>query len=174
MPDPMTFIRTLSPLDTMLAGIARAVRENEAERPRRVGDAIAAFAARDDLLAGRDCPCCPEHYVRHLLHDNPAGAYAVVALVWRPGQMSPVHAHKTWCALAVHQGVLSETTYEPGEPPLPTATRLLGPGDASHGMADPRLIHRIANLSCRTAISIHCYGTGFEQFAQGVNHIHAA
>ena len=174
----MTYIRTLSALDTMLAGIAQlvrgAARAAEAERPRRVGEAMAAFAAQADLLAGRDCPCRPESYVRHLLHNDPHGQYAVVALVWRPGQMSPVHAHKTWCALAVHQGVLSETYYEPGEAPWPTATRLLGPGDASHGAADPGLIHRIANLSCRTAISIHCYGTAFERFADGVNDIHAA
>jgi predicted metal-dependent enzyme (double-stranded beta helix superfamily) len=171
----MTYIRTRPPLDTMLAGIAAAAREPIEARPGAVAAAIVAFAADPTLLADVDCPCCPDRYVRHLLGADPEGRYAVVALVWRPGQMSPVHAHRTWCALAVHQGTLTETYYEPGEEhPIPTATTLLRPGEGSHGAADPRLIHRIANLSCRTAISIHCYGVGYDRFGSDVNEVHAA
>jgi predicted metal-dependent enzyme (double-stranded beta helix superfamily) len=169
----MTYIRPRPSLETMLSAIATAARREEAERPRAVAEAIAAFAADPLLLEGRDCPCCPDRYVRHLLHADPAGGYAVVALVWRPGQMSPVHGHKTWCAFAAHQGVLTETFYTPGDPPVPSATRLLAPGAAGFGAADPRLIHRLANLSCRTAISIHCYGVAFERFGADVNEVHA-
>jgi predicted metal-dependent enzyme (double-stranded beta helix superfamily) len=172
----MTFIRTRPPLETMLAGIAAAARQETALRPAAIAEAIQAFAAEAGLLAGLDCPCCPDRYVRHLLQDG--DGYAVVALVWRPGQMSPVHGHRTWCALAVHQGTLTETHYEPAPDadgvPQPVATRLLRPGEGSHGPADPKLIHRLANLSCRTAISIHCYGVGFDRFGQDVNEIHSA
>ena len=170
----MTYIRTLSPLETMLAGIAQAARGPASLRPGAVAEAIGAGAGREDLLAGKDCPCCPERYIRHLLHSDAEAGYAVVALVWRPGQMSPVHAHRTWCALAVHQGVLTETYYAPGDPPIPQATKLLRPGEGSHGEADPALIHRLANLSCRTAISIHCYGVAFERFGADVNEVLAA
>lgn len=107
----MTYIRTRTPLETMLAGVAAASRRKLEERPAAVAEALAAFAAEPTLLAGHDCPCSPDRYVRHLLHSDPAGGYAVVALVWRPGQMSPVHAHKAWCAFAVHEGVLTETYY---------------------------------------------------------------
>jgi predicted metal-dependent enzyme (double-stranded beta helix superfamily) len=162
----------------MLAGIAAAARMPLPVRPQAVAEAIEAFAIDPTLLHGLDCPCCPESYVRHLLHSDPQGGYAVVALVWRPGQMSPVHAHKVWCALAVHQGTLTETWYTPAEAaedaPQPHATHLMHPGQASHGAADPRLIHRLANLSCRTAISIHCYGVAFDRFGQDVNEVHAA
>jgi predicted metal-dependent enzyme (double-stranded beta helix superfamily) len=170
----MTYIRPRSALDTMLAGIAAAARQEDAARPAAVAEAIAAFAADPLLLQGRDCPCNPDRYVRHLLHADPEGGYAVVALVWRPGQMSPVHAHKAWCAFATHQGVLTETYYEPGDPPVPQATKLLAPGASGHGPADPRLIHRLANLSCRTAISIHCYGVAFDRFGSDVNEVFAA
>lgn len=174
----MTYIRTRPPLETMLAGIAAAAKRPLDERPAGVAAAIAAFAADPALLADKECPCCPDRYVRHLLHSDPDGGYAVVALVWRPGQMSPVHGHRTWCAFAVHQGTLTETYYDPAtEPdglPQPSGTRLLRPGDANHGAADPRLIHRLANLSCRTAISIHCYGVGFDRFGAEVNEVHAA
>ncbi|WP_372619641.1 cysteine dioxygenase [Falsiroseomonas sp.] len=170
----MTFIRPRNALDSLLAGIAGASRLEPARRDRAVAQAIAAHVARPELLEGRDCPCCPDQYVRHLLHSDPEGGYAVVALVWRPGQMSPVHAHRTWCAFGVHQGVLTETYYAPGEPPVPCETRLLAPGATGNGPADPRLIHRLANLSCRTAISIHCYGVAFDRFGAEVNEVFAA
>ena len=170
----MTYIRRRTPLATMLAGIAAAARIGGAERPGAVAEAIGAGVTDPALLEGRDCPCSPERYVRHLLHADPDGGYAVVALVWRPGQMSPVHGHRTWCALGVLSGVLTETFYEPGAPPLPASTRLLAPGATSFGAADPRLIHRIANLSCRIAVSVHCYGVAFDRFGQDVNEVHAA
>ena len=170
----MTYIRPRTALETMLAEIAGAARRPLAERDGAVAAAIGAFVAEPGLLDGRDCPCCPERYVRHLLHSDAEAGYAVVALVWRPGQMSPVHAHRTWCAFGVHAGVLTETWYAPGDPPQPTATRLLAPGATNHGPADPRLIHRLANLSCRTAVSIHCYGVAFDSFGTGVNEVLAA
>jgi predicted metal-dependent enzyme (double-stranded beta helix superfamily) len=165
----MTYIRPRTALETMLAEIAQAARRPLPDRDKAVAEAIGAFVTRADLLDGRDCPCCPDRYVRHLLHSDPAAGYAVVALVWRPGQMSPVHAHRTWCAFGVWQGVLTETHYAPGDPPVPQATRLLAPGATGQGPADPRLIHRLANLSCRNAVSIHCYGVGYERFGADVN-----
>lgn len=171
---PMTYLRPRTALETLLAGIARAADAPLAERDAAVAEAIGGVVLRADLLDGRDCPCSPDRYVRHLLHTDPAGRYAVVALVWRPGQMSPVHAHRTWCAFGVHNGTLTETYYEPGDPPVPVATRLLAPGATNHGPADPRLIHRLANLSCRTAISVHCYGVGYDRFGADVNEVHAA
>jgi predicted metal-dependent enzyme (double-stranded beta helix superfamily) len=165
----MTYIRPRTRLDTMLAEIAAGARRPVEDRHAAVAAAIGAFVACDGLLDGRDLPCCPDRYVRHLLHADAAGGYAVVALVWRPGQMSPVHAHRTWCAFGVHRGVLTETWYTPGDPPVPQATRLLAPGGTGQGPADPRLVHRLANLSCSTAVSIHCYGAAFERFGADVN-----
>jgi predicted metal-dependent enzyme (double-stranded beta helix superfamily) len=167
----MTYIRPRTALETMLAEVARAARSPLAARHEAVAQAIGEFVRRPELLDGRDCPGSPDRYIRHLLHADPAGQYAVVALVWRPGQMSPVHAHRTWCALGVHQGVLTETYYTPGDPPVPAASKLLAPGATSHGPARPDLIHRLANLSCRTAISVHCYGVAFDDFGRGVNEV---
>lgn len=167
----MTYIRPRTALETMLAEIAAAAGRPAGEREGAVAAAIGACVTRPDLLDGRDLACSPDRYVRHLLHADPGGAYAVVALVWRPGQMSPVHAHRTWCAFGVQAGVLTETFYAPGDPPVPRATRLVAPGATGHGPADPALIHRLANLSCRTAVSVHCYGVGFDRFGADVNHV---
>jgi predicted metal-dependent enzyme (double-stranded beta helix superfamily) len=154
-------------LDAMLDAIAEAASTPLPQRPAAVAAAIARHAAQPNLLAGRDCPCNPDRYIRHLLGEGPG--YAVVALVWRPGQMSPVHAHRTWCALGVHAGTLTEHFFTSGTPPRPSAAILRRPGETSHGGADPDLIHRIANCSAETAISIHVYGVAHDELAQGVN-----
>jgi predicted metal-dependent enzyme (double-stranded beta helix superfamily) len=172
----MSFV-SRKPLRLMLDSIAGIVAGTpEQERTAALAEAIAAHVADPTLLAGLDCPCGEERYARHLLHEDSAAGYAVVALVWRPGQMSPVHAHRSWCSLGIHRGTLTETYYEAqeGAPPEPSATRLLRPGDTSHGVADPRLIHRLANLSCDTAVSLHCYGVVFERMATDLNLVLAA
>jgi predicted metal-dependent enzyme (double-stranded beta helix superfamily) len=156
-------------LDRMLHAIAAAAREPLAHRPRAVAEAMAPHLADPALLAGRDCPCCPDRYVRHLLHADRDGEYAVVALVWRPMQMSPIHAHRTWCAFGVHRGVLTEHHYAPGAPPQPLAAHLRRPGETCHGPADPDLIHRLGNCAAEEAVSIHVYGVPYEQFGDQVN-----
>ncbi|MDJ0389633.1 cysteine dioxygenase family protein [Roseomonas sp. E05] len=172
----MSFIAPRSALDAMLADIAVAARADLAERPRRVAEALGAHVLNPDLLAGRPCPCCPERYIRHLLHADPAGGYAVVALAWRPGQMSPVHAHRTWCAFGVHRGILTEGHYRAGGggEPMQCGSALRPPGATCHGAADPELIHRLANLGSAEALSIHVYGVPFERFGQDVNLVYAA
>ena len=171
----MNLILTRSPLDTMLSEIAAAVRGAPARRHAAVAEAIGQAVLDPCLLERHDCPCSPTSYVRHLLYADDAAGYAVVALVWRPGQMSPVHAHKTWCALGVHRGTLTETFYAAGEnDPVPTHTRLCPPGTISCTPPDPGSIHRLANLSCREAVSIHCYGAAIERMAEEVNLVYSA
>jgi predicted metal-dependent enzyme (double-stranded beta helix superfamily) len=47
----------------------------------------------------------PATYRCHLLHAEPDGSFSVVALVWRPGQATPIHDHVTWCVfVAGRQG----------------------------------------------------------------------
>jgi len=166
----------LPALHAMLAGIALAVRAASADRPRAIAEAIGAHVGDPALLAGLDCPCSADRYTRHLLHADPDGGYAVAALVWRPGQMSPVHAHRTWCAFGVHRGVLTESFYDFGADdalPRPSGAALRRPGEVGHGPPDPRVIHRLANLSCREAVSIHVYGVRYDRFGSAVNEVYA-
>lgn len=158
----------------MLAGIHQAATGSADGRPNRVAAAIEPYLGDPELLAGISCPSCPNSYIRHLLHADPGSRYAVVALIWQPGQMSPVHAHRTWCALGVHHGVLSEAFYDlptGNMPPQQSGAVLRGRGATSCGPADLGLIHRLANLGTTEAVSIHVYGASFDRFGQDVNHI---
>lgn len=170
----MLAVAALTSLDALIAAVTRAARAPEAERPRAVAEAMAPHAADPGLLAGHPCPCDAARYVRHLLHEDTEGRWAIAALVWRPGQMSPVHAHNAWCAVAVHRGVLAETFYAlASDIPVPTGIALRHPGDSSFGPACAEAIHRLANLGTETAISIHAYGLPYARFCTDLNRIHA-
>jgi 3-mercaptopropionate dioxygenase len=53
----------------------------------------------------------PDGYRCHVLHVEPDGAFSVTAMVWRPGQVTPVHDHVTWCVFGVIQGIEYEELY---------------------------------------------------------------
>jgi 3-mercaptopropionate dioxygenase len=165
----MNYMPARAALDAMLAEIAEAARVPLEGRPQAVARAIGMHVASPALLAGVPTPCCAERYIRHLLHEDAAGGWAVAALVWRPGQMSPVHAHRSWCAVGVHRGVLAESHYRPAAIPVPTGLQLRHPGETTYGGADPNLIHRLANLGCEIAISIHAYGLPYARFCTDLN-----
>ena len=98
----------------------------------------------------------PDDYRGHTLHVEPDGSFSIVALVWRPGQLTRIHDHVTWCVFGVIQGVEHEELFD-------ADLNLVGRsenhvGDVS-GFAPPGDIHRVHNTGETTAISIHVYGT---------------
>lgn len=162
-------------LDQMLADIEIAARNEASVRHRAVADSLQPYLGDPNLLAGRDCPCNPDRYTRHLLHNNTDAGYAVVAIVWAPGQMSPVHGHRTWCAFGVHRGWLAETYFcRDGASALPTGCTPRQAGSVGHAAQDPDAIHRLANLGTLESVSVHVYGVAFDRFGDGVNEVYAA
>jgi predicted metal-dependent enzyme (double-stranded beta helix superfamily) len=110
--------------------------------------------------------------MRHLLHAG--DDYTILALVWRPRQMSAVHGHRTWCAFGLHRGWMVETFYAPrslATEPRGCVQRWVG--DTSHSDTDPDTAHRLANLGTETAISIHVYGAPYDRLGDEVNQIWA-
>jgi len=156
----------------MLAEIDRAVRATNRPDPQRVAAAMMPFLTDPDLLRGVVCPCDTARYARHLLGEG--DGYCVLAIAWRSGQMSPVHAHKAWCALGVHRGWLVESFFNAVDGAArPVGCRPLGIGDASHAAADGGAIHRIANVGVADALSIHVYGASYDRLGADVNLVFA-
>jgi 3-mercaptopropionate dioxygenase len=156
----------------MFKEIDRIVRSGADMVHLRVAEVLAASAAVPDLLDGVDCTPSRERYARVLLMDGQA--HCVVALVWSPGQMSPVHGHLTWCALAVHRGALTETHFRHADGGLQTTgAHLLRPRDFSHEPGRSG-IHRVANLGTEVAISLHVYATNYDWLGRAVNDVLAA
>ena len=163
----------------LFTDIDRAVGADTVPVHEAVLRVLARRIADPDLLDGMSWTGSPSHYTRTLLHAGVG--YSVLALVWLPGQMSPVHGHKSWCALGVHQGELVETYLQasPSKTPGPggltvTGCRQLAVGAVSGSDAAADCYHRVANLGVVPAISIHVYGASFDRLGSDLNRMWAS
>jgi predicted metal-dependent enzyme (double-stranded beta helix superfamily) len=143
-------------------------------KAERVIAALQAAAADPLLLTADQCLACPDSYARHVLYADPQGRFTLLALVWSSGQFSPVHAHHTWCAYAVHSGALAETLFRFDAAtaqalPLRTETRRAGYGCFARSGLEQ--IHRLGNAGREPAISIHVYGVEAAQVCSHVNRV---
>jgi predicted metal-dependent enzyme (double-stranded beta helix superfamily) len=112
----------------------------------------------------------PETYRSEVLHAEPDGSFSIVALVWRPGQVTPIHDHVTWCVFGVIQGIEWEELFaldERGTCLVEAGYHLNTTGEVS-GFAPPGDIHRVRNAGDVTAISIHIYGTDVDRIGSSV------
>jgi predicted metal-dependent enzyme (double-stranded beta helix superfamily) len=161
-------------LGRLAAEITIACNGTPDRMAQRTVAALQAAAADALLLTADQCVPCPDRYARHVLYADPKGRFTLLALVWSRGQFSPVHAHHTWCAYAVHRGVLAETLFgfdaaTEEAIPLRSETRRAGYGCfAASGLEQ---IHRLGNAGPEPAISIHVYGVGAAQVCSHVNRV---
>lgn len=160
--------RVSASLAQLVRSLDRAMLTRQHQIECVVAAALTEGLGDPDLLSGIPCPALAARYARHLLHSNER--YSLLALVWRSGQMSTVHGHKTWCAFGVYRGSLTESLFRHASDRLQlNGCRQYYPGEVSHSPAGSGSIHRLANLGVETAISIHVYGVPFGHLAEGVN-----
>lgn len=173
IPVPEPLQRLCDALDTAFAQSADAVDPSQhAAFASGVRSALAEAAADPALLGPLQRKGSPDTYRRHLLAADPHGRYAIAALVWQPGQASPIHAHQTWCGYAVLEGALSETVYDWCDTrrcASETRTHPRASGAVSFVRAGRGGIHRLGNASNAVAISLHIYGVAGSQIATHVN-----
>ncbi|MBK8976215.1 MAG: cysteine dioxygenase family protein [Planctomycetes bacterium] len=112
-----------------------------------------------------------ECYARHLLHKDRQNRFVVLALVWLPGQATPIHDHSCWGVMGIVENTLQEVVYErldDGSRPGHAELRELQGGQVSAGSTSYLLppyheIHAIGNNGDRTSISIHVYGRDIDE-----------
>jgi predicted metal-dependent enzyme (double-stranded beta helix superfamily) len=103
-------------------------------------------------------------YARHLVYRHPQDRYSLVAMVWQPGQGTPIHDHGgVWCVEGVYQGQMQITQYDV----VPIATQRVkampvqqitaGLGNVG-ALIPPHEYHVMANTTPETAITLHVYG----------------
>ena len=153
-----TQIRPASRLSPLVAGIRTAVDSHAdwAETAQLVADQLRRHLPTPDVLTAEHRLGSPDDYCAHNLYVEPDGSFSIIALVWRPGQVTRIHDHLTWCVFGVIQGVEHEELFD-------ADLRLVDRSD-NHvgdvgGFAPPGDIHRVHNTGDATAISIHVYGT---------------
>jgi 3-mercaptopropionate dioxygenase len=113
-------------------------------------------------------------YQAHVLHVEPDGSFSVTAMVWRPGQVTPIHDHVTWCVFGVIQGREYEELYRLGADGshLEEVGRSQNdPGEVG-GFAPPGDIHRVRNIGDDIAISLHVYGADIVRLGSSVRRLY--
>jgi len=158
-----------------LAGLVDEVRAmvdrhtDTARTASLVAEVLGRHLPTVDLLTTEEQAGDPTTYQSHLLHVEPDGAFSIVAVVWRAGQLTPIHDHVTWCVVGVLQGVEQEELFA-----CPTGEYLVRVGDNANstgsvtGFAPPGDIHRVHNPADGTAISLHIYGTDISRIGSSV------
>jgi predicted metal-dependent enzyme (double-stranded beta helix superfamily) len=135
-----------------------------------VADGLRRHLPSPDVLTDDQRSGDPAGYRSHLLHAEPDGSFSIVALTWRPGQVTPIHDHVTWCVFGVIQGIEHEELFSLDEDRgrlVPAGASANPTGEVS-GFAPPGDIHRVRNVGDDTAISIHIYGTDVSRIGSSV------
>jgi predicted metal-dependent enzyme (double-stranded beta helix superfamily) len=158
-------------LDELIDGINDACADAAPELPHRV---FRLLQSARPVIAKLPSTPRGDTYTRHILHSDPGGRFTVVAIVWQPGQYSPVHAHYTWCAYQVMHGGLTEQHYKWNDKTnqaecLRTIAKPCGHGAAGHPGLEQ--IHRLGNAGARPAVSLHVYGIDSHRIATHVNRL---
>jgi predicted metal-dependent enzyme (double-stranded beta helix superfamily) len=137
-------------------GVVRALRAN-LPGPERL---LPAELRRGD----------PAGYQSHLLYVEPGGAFSVSAMVWLPGQQTPIHDHVAWCVTAVLQGREYEEIFAlaDGGRTLEVAMRNVNQPGTVSGFAPPGDIHRVRNTGDDVAISMHVYGADISRLGNSI------
>jgi 3-mercaptopropionate dioxygenase len=165
----MTATRThpTSRLADLVAGVRTAVDERAdwPETAQLVAAELQRHLPTPDVLTPEQRLGSPDGYRSHTLHVEPGGSFSIIALVWRPGQVTRIHDHMTWCAFGVIQGVEHEELFDADLRPIGRSDNHVG--DVS-GFAPPGDIHRVHNTADTTAISIHVYGTDVTRIGSSV------
>ena len=158
-----------SPLTSFASDAHRLI-----EDPHAIGERLRDLLAHDGWLAPEHRVPDHERYRQHLLHVSSDRQLSIVALVWLPGQRTPIHDHVSWCVVGVHEGRELETRYRAVEA---DGRRWLEEGDSV--VADPghvevivpsgeEDIHAVTAVGEETTISIHVYGADIERLGSSI------
>jgi 3-mercaptopropionate dioxygenase len=152
------------------------VRDAEAliEDPYAIADRLAPLLGEDGWLAAEDRAAGTDSYRQHLLHVSSCRRMSVVALVWRPGQQTPIHDHVAWCVVGVYRGLELETRYRLVDVDGRHCVQPVGTIEAHPGHVEA-LVPPVDNIHAVTAggdvetISIHVYGADIELLGSSVH-----
>jgi predicted metal-dependent enzyme (double-stranded beta helix superfamily) len=116
----------------------------------------------------------PAHYRRNAIYVSADDSISLYALVWLPGQWTPVHDHGSWGVVGVVEGFLEERAYmcptgdicaDAGIALKRGGVVLLNPGAVTSFVPNPDHIHMTGVATGRpTCVSLHLYGRNMSSF----------
>jgi len=163
---------------TALADLISAVRAavRSETRPERVSplvaDLLRPYLSANDFLMPEQLVPCGETYRQHVLHVESDGSFSIVALVWLPGQATPIHDHVSWCVVGVYRGAEHETIYElagsEADAHLTVKGHATNPKGSVAALVPPGDIHHVQNAGGELAVSLHIYGADIRKLGSSI------
>jgi 3-mercaptopropionate dioxygenase len=156
--------------ELLTAAIRREVRKHGSwqDTADRVAAALRRHLPGPGLLSRRQLAGNPAGYQTHLVHAEPDGRFSVAVMVWRPGQVTPIHDHVSWCVTAVLQGTEYEEIFALRQGRLRVVARNENPVGTVSGFAPPGDIHQVRNRGTGIAVSMHVYGTDITRVGNSI------
>lgn len=170
MPVP-TLRPRMSRLITEIRDVLRTPAPGTETTARRVADLVGT-CLYDDLLTADQMAADPAGYRQHLLHSEPDGAFSAVALVWLPGQRTPIHDHVSWCVVGTYRGAEEEVRYrlvDHDRPGFlePVGTTLNRAGEVTY-VTPPGDIHEVRGVGEDVTVSLHVYGADIARLGTSI------
>ena len=153
-----------------------------AQRYREPVDCVQAIAPlmsrllvqAENFLQDRHLRSDPAHYARNAILVSPDASLSLYALVWLPGQWTPVHDHGSWGVVGVLRGMLHERSYirldhgHQGDENIELArggVYMFSPGTISSFVPNPDHIH-VTGVpeDGALSVSLHLYGRNMNNF----------
>ena len=153
-----------------------------AERHPEPADAVHAIAPHmhglvreaESFLEPGHLRADPAHYARNAIFIAPDSSMSLFALVWSPGQWTPIHDHGSWGVVGVLRGILHERSYiradadrerDDGIDLRRGGVLLLTPGTVTSFVPNPDHIH-VTGVPDDAApvVSLHLYGRNMDSF----------
>lgn len=110
-------------------------------------------------------------YARHSLYHDPHDRFEVIALVWQPGQRTPLHDHDgTWGVEGVLCGQIKATNYlqvgriSDDTVKLRYTDTVIINEQATGQLLPPADCHILEVEGLQTAITVHVYGKKLQKF----------
>lgn len=168
---------TASTLDDFLDAAARAARagRDPADRVTAIVPLMERLlAGGTDFLTEKHLRSDPTHYARNAIRIAPDGTLSLYAIVWLPGQWTPVHDHGSWGVVGVARGALEERGYVSPDGTIHKdagirlergGVVLLRPGSVTSFVPNPDHIHVTGTPKERGgAVTLHLYGRIMSSF----------
>ncbi len=160
---------------TKLISTVRAVVQSET-RPEKIGavvaDLLRPYLSANDFLNAEQLEPSGDTYRQHVLHAETDGSFSIVALVWLPGQATPIHDHVSWCVVGVYRGAEHETIYrvdgDEADPHLVVTGHATNPVGSVAALVPPGDIHHVQNAGRELAVSLHIYGADIRKLGSSI------
>lgn len=127
-----------------------------------------------DFLEDKHYESDAEHYSRNPIYIDSENRLSLYALVWLPGQWTPIHDHGTWGIVGIVEGGLEERNFIRTDEQHRNAMKniqlsrggsiILTPGSVTSFVPNPDHIHITGNASQKRTVSLHLYGHAMAGF----------